>query len=115
MPSTPINTPAGYITQVGVAYASPDGSAALAVGLDSPLPIAERPLGSATPIVPGADQAPRRAVAIACTAPGTAVLKLADDSLFAVPLASGLSILPLAVKTVVTAGTTATASFTNLG
>jgi len=53
-------------------------------------------------------------VAIVASAGGTFVLKLADDSTIAVPVEVGPSILPFVIKTVVSAGTTATPSYASL-
>lgn len=63
------------------------------------------------PITPGTDGTPRRGLLIVCTSPGDVRIKLADDSLLTIPVGVGLTILPLAVKTVVAAATTATATY----
>lgn len=96
-----------------VAYAAP-GDAAVAVDAGHPLPTSERGYQGVVAIVPGIDQAPQRAVAVACSVAGTLVLKLADDSTIALPVTPGLAILPFAAKTVATGGTTATAICSNL-
>ena len=108
-----IQAPAGFVPQMAVTFANSDASA-IRVDADNPLPTGERAFQGAIPIVPGTDQAPCRGIAINCTTAGTIQLKLADDSLFVVPVQAGLSILPFAVKTVVAAGTTAVATCSNL-
>lgn len=109
----PIVAPAGYVPELALAFADTGGLAQQVSGA-TPLPVDDRAYASATAIVPGVDQPPRRAIAIMAGGAGTVVIKLADDSLLALPVDAGLSILPFAVKTVVVAGTTATASFASL-
>jgi hypothetical protein len=108
----PIATPGGYVTPSAIAYAA--SAHAMLVDLDHPLPVGERPFQGAAPITPGVDEAPGRAIAIQCAVPGAVSLKLANDSQFTLPVETGLSIFPLAVKTVVASGTTAVASYANL-
>lgn len=112
MDNPAIAAPAGFVPEVAMTFAGPAG--AVCVGPDDPLPMREASFGGAVAIAPGTDQPPLRAVAIACTVAGTVTLKLADGSMLAVPVQTGFSILPFAVRTVVAAGTTATASYANL-
>lgn len=65
-------------------------------------------------IVVDTDQAPRNGVQITCTGAGDVSFKMADDSTNIVPVAVGLTVLPYAVKTVNSSGTTATATYRNL-
>jgi len=76
--------------------------------------VSPRPYRGSIAIVVGTDQAPRNGIQIVCTGAGDVSLKMEDDSTNVVPVAFGLTILPYAVKTVNTAGTTATATYRNL-
>jgi hypothetical protein len=107
-----IGVPAGFVPAAGVCFGTASGSTA--VDVDNPLPVGERPFRGAVAIVPGVDQAPQRGLAITCTAGGAVRLKLADDSELAIPVSTGLTVLPFQVKTVVPAGTTAAATYANL-
>jgi hypothetical protein len=110
--TNPISAPAGFVPQMAVSFSAAGN--ALPVDADNPLPTGERAFQGMVAIVPGTDQAPARGVAITCTVAGNAVFKLADGSQLTVPVDTGLAILPLAVRTVVVAGTTATATYANL-
>lgn len=72
--------------------------------------VSPRPYRGSVSITPGAEQAARNGIQIVCTGAGDVSLKMEDDSTNVVPVAVGLTILPYAVKTVNTAGTTATAT-----
>jgi len=74
----------------------------------------ERPIQGMLVITPDSNQTTGRQIAINCTAAGNVQLKLADDTLLTIPVDIGLLILPFAVKTVVSAQTTATATYANL-
>lgn len=108
----PILAPALYVQQVALAVAGAEG--AVPVDGASPLPISEPSFRGAVQIVPDTNQEARRAIAITCTTAGSVTLRLADDSSIMLPISVGLSILPFAVKTVVTSGTTAVAAYSNL-
>jgi len=69
---------------------------------------------SATALAPGTDQAAGIGVGIVATVAGNVVLKFAGGGTWTVPVAVGLTILPLAVIGIVAAGTTATASYVKL-
>lgn len=107
-----VEAPAGFVPEVAIAYVT--GTGPVVVGADAPLPVTERSFRGAVPIVVGTDQSPQRGIAIVATTAGTVQVKLADDSVLALPVATGLSILPLAAKGVVAAGTTAVATYSNL-
>lgn len=110
MPS--ILAPAGYAPEFAVSFSGPGG--AVRVDRDNPLPMSEPSFRGATAIVPDIEQPAGRGVAIVATAAGDAALKLADGSVFVLPVTPGLSILPFAVTTIVAARTSATATFVNL-
>lgn len=57
---------------------------------------------------------PQRGVRIICTTAGNVAFKFADDSEDIEPVAVGLTVLPYAIKTVLSVGTTATATYKNL-
>lgn len=65
-------------------------------------------------MVANTDQSPRRGIALIVTAAGSVTLRLADNSLIAVPVDPGLTILPFAVKTIQSSGTTAILTAYNL-
>ena len=111
MPS-PVFAPAGYVPQMAVSFSA--SGAATAVDADHPLPIGERAFQGTIALVPDVDQTAQRGIAIRCTAAGTVQLRLADGSVLAVPVDIGFAILPLAVRTLVSAGTTAAVTCTNL-
>mgnify|MGYP001280261398 FL=1 len=108
----PINVPAGYVPLNAIAFSTE--SDAVSVDADHPLPISEPAYRGAIPFEIDVDQQPRRALAVICTTSGTVTLKLADNSVIAVPISQGLSLLPFAVKSVTAQGTTAIASYFNL-
>lgn len=114
MPQPLILAPAGFIPEHALVFADPQGLA-LPVTDATPLPVNDRAYASAVAITPGTDGPPRRALAIVASASGTVVVRFADDTTLALPVDTGLSILPFAVKSVVVAGTTATASYASLG
>ena len=106
--------PASFVPEQVIAFGA-IGTVPTAVEPLHPLPVADQAFRSAIAVTVGIDQVPQRAILIVCTAAGNVALKLADDSSVVVPVATGLSILPFAVKTVLAAGTTAAASYASLG
>lgn len=82
-------------------------------GSNSPLFVAA-PYEGAVAIVADTDQDPQHAIAISATVAGAVKMKLADNSTLTVIVPIGVTILPLAVKTVVSTGTTATVTCANL-
>ena len=62
---------------------------------------------------PGDNVEPGRWLRVVCTNAGNVSVVLADDSEDILPVTTGLTYLPLAVKRVNTTGTTATATFAN--
>lgn len=112
MSSTDVRAPAGFVPAVAIAFR--DAAGAVSVDSGHPLPTSDRPFEGAIAIEAGVDQAPGRAISIIATVAGTVQLRLADDSSILLPVSTGLSILPFAVRTIVPAGTTATATFFNL-
>lgn len=108
-----VNAPGGFVPAGAVAFADSDGEAVY-VDPANPLPAAERPWQGAVALVVNTDQSPRRGIALIATIAGSVTLKLADDSLIAVPVDPGLTILPFAVKTIQSSGTTATLTAYNL-
>lgn len=107
-----ISAPARYVAPTAVAF-STAGTATI-VDASNPLPVGERAYQGASTITPGTIQAPARAIAVQCAVAGTVTLRLADDSQIGLSVETGLTILPFAVKTVVTAETSAVASYANL-
>lgn len=65
-------------------------------------------------IVADTPQASRNGVQISCTVAGDVSLKMDDGSANVVPVDVGLTVLPYAVQTVNSSGTTATATYRNL-
>jgi hypothetical protein len=112
MSNPPIAAPAGFVPQAAVTFST--GGTATPVDADNPMPTSERGFQGASPIVPGTVQTPGRAVALVCSVAGTAAFELADGSAFSVPVERGLTILPFAVRTILVAGTTASAIYANL-
>lgn len=110
--SLPIAAPAGFVPQSAVSFAA--AGAAVAVDVDHPLPTGERAFQGAVALAADVDQAAQRGVAIRCTAAGTVQLKLADGSVLPLPVDAGFAILPLAVRSLVSAGTTAAVTCYNL-
>lgn len=113
MSSFLVNAPGGFVPAGAVAFADSDGEAVY-VDPNNPLPAAERPWQGAVPVTADTDQTPRRGIALIANAAGAAALKLADDSLIVVPVDPGLTILPFAVKTIHSSGTTAVLTAYNL-
>lgn len=107
-----IQAPAGFVPEAAISFAGAIG--AVRVGAESPLPIAERSFQGAVPVVVDTEQPPQRAIAIVASVGGDVTLKLADASTMVVPVTTGLSILPFAVRAVIAAGTSATATYANL-
>ena len=113
-PATPVVAiPSSIVTPQVAAYGAV-GAPPTAVDPDHPLPVSDQPYHGAQPIAIDTDLPPGRAILIDCAVAGRVSLKLADDSELSLPAGAGLSILPLAVKTVLAAGTTATASYASL-
>ena len=110
--SHPVAAPAGFVPQMAISFAA--AGAATAVDVDHPLPTGERAFQGAIALVPDVDQTAQRGVAIRCTSAGTVQFKLADGSLLAVPVDTGFAILPLAVRMLVSAGTTAAVTCSSL-
>lgn len=69
------------------------------------------PYGSRVAAAVGATLAVGRALEIVVTAAGNVSLVLADNSTTTIPVNVGLSIIPYGVKQIVSAGTTATATY----
>ena len=57
---------------------------------------------------------PGRYFAVVCTVAGNVALQFFDGSSLTIPVTTGLTTLPLAVTTVLSSGTTATATYANL-
>ena len=74
----------------------------------------EPPFSGAVNMVVGTAQAAQRAVLIVCTVAGNVQLSFVDNSTITFPVAVGPTCFPGEFTTVVGAGTTATATFTNL-
>jgi hypothetical protein len=84
------------------------------VSADDPVPTAARGYKTATAIVVGTNQTPGRAVHVTCSVAGDIKLRLTDDSEVVLTVGTGVTILPFEAKTVIAAGTTATATYLNL-
>lgn len=69
----------------------------------------------AAPIEADVAVIPGRGLAVICTVAGNVSLVFSNGSTLIVPVATGLTILPFAVKKVVAATTTATATYAILG
>jgi hypothetical protein len=90
-------------------------TSAIAVDANHPVPTASRGYRSSTAIVVGTNQTPGRAVHVVCATAGDVKIRLADDTEILITVAVGASYLPFEAKTVVAAGTTAVATYRNLG
>ncbi len=112
VPAT-IAHPAPYVTQQAIAFGAV-GSAPVSVEPAQPLPVADRPYQGVAPLTVGVEQPAGRGLLVACTAPGQVALEFADGSSLALPVATGLTILPFAVRAVLAQGTTAAASYASL-
>jgi hypothetical protein len=108
-----ITAPAAYVPQTAIAFAAPEGAAAL-VSLDAPLPISEPSYRAAAPIVLDTPIAPPRAIAVIAQGGGNVAFRFANASTITVPVLPGLTILPFAVTQILGSGTTAAASFVAL-
>ena len=108
MPETtpPIRHPAKFVPLSAIAYGAP-GSAATPVTAENPVPVRDQALRSARALEPDVVGIPGHAVLIDCAASGRAELQLADDLILPLTLAPGVTLLPLAVKQLLSAGTTA--------
>ena len=141
MSANPIQSPAAFVPARAAAFADIDGSA-ISVSASAPLPVALAAGGSslavsnfpANQVVSGsvadpnsaaffgevvltagtADTAPRRALKINCTVAGNVAVLYADGSSGVWPVTIGVQTLPIAITTIVIAGTTATATYANL-
>lgn len=107
-----IAAPAGFVPETAISFST--GGAAVQVGHENPLPTSEPAFRGAAAIAVGLDHAPGRGLAINCAAAGDVMVKFADQSLLAVPVQPGLTILPFAVSSIVADGTTANAVFATL-
>lgn len=105
--------PAHYVTQQAIAFGAV-GDPPTSVEPARPLPVADRAYQGVAPFTIGADQPAGRGLLITCTAAGQTALRFADGSTATLPIATGLTILPFAVRAILIAGTTATASFASL-
>ena len=91
-----------------------DKTSAIAVDANHPIPTASRGYRTSTAVVVGTNGTPGRAVHVTCTVAGDVKLRLTDDSEIVLTVEVGGSVLPFEAKTVVVAGTTATATYRNL-
>ncbi|NBW10489.1 MAG: hypothetical protein EBR82_20915 [Caulobacteraceae bacterium] len=122
-PALPIETAAGPRNPKGLARAVvlaisqivAGKTSAIAVDANHPVPTASRGYRSSTAIVVGANQTPGRAVHVVCTTAGDVKIRLADDTEILITVAVGATYLPFEAKTIVAAGTTAVATYRNLG
>jgi hypothetical protein len=89
-------------------------TSAIAVDANHPVPTASRGYRGSVAIVVDTNQTPGRGVHVVCTGAGNVNLRLADDTTIIMPVATGASVLPFEAKTVLSASTTATATYRNL-
>ena len=108
-----VTTPAGDVTTEAIAFGT-IGGAAIAVDQLHPLPVSDAPWRGVVALAPDVPTTPARGIMIAATAAGAVQVRLADTSVVSLPVGTGLTLLPLAVAAVLSAGTTATASVWNL-
>ncbi len=83
-----------------------------------PLPVADAggaPYTGAVALTVGTSAAAGRGLAIVCTAAGAVSVTFPDASVLVFPVQTGLTVLPFKVTRVNTSGTTATATYANLG
>ncbi|MXP47732.1 hypothetical protein GRI43_10095 [Altererythrobacter luteolus] len=105
--STPyIRHPAKFVPLTAIATGE-SGSAAVPISNANPLPCAEKPLAAVRALIPGTNVAPGSVVLIDCSIDGTVVLELVDGSQLPLSFSAGVTMLPLAVRSIAEAGTTA--------
>lgn len=112
VPAT-IAHPASYITQQAIAFGAVGGPA-VSVEAGQPLPVADRAYEGVKPLTVGVEQSAGRGLLVTCTAPGQVAIEFADGSTMTLPIATGLTILPFSVRSVLVQGTTAVASYASL-
>ena len=109
-PLPPIIHPARFVPLTALATGEP-GMPAEPIGADHPLPVKSRSFDGARPLTVGESVAPGAAFLVDCTAGGRATLVLADGSDLPLSLSPGLTMLPLAVQSVRSAGLSADAEY----
>ncbi|GAA4642531.1 hypothetical protein GCM10023115_06260 [Pontixanthobacter gangjinensis] len=102
-----IRHPARYVPLTALATGSP-GSDAIPVSLGNPIPCAVQPLGSVRALTPDNAVEPGLAVLVDCSAAGTIMLELSDGSQLPLTYSAGVTLLPFAVRSTVSVGSTAT-------
>ncbi|WP_284124057.1 hypothetical protein [Parerythrobacter aestuarii] len=83
------------------------GEAALPISPGNPLPSREQPLRGARALAPDTSVAAGVALLLDCSAGGQATFTLQDSSTLTLTLSPGLTLLPLAVIGIASAGLTA--------
>lgn len=109
-PLPPIIHPARFVPLTALATGQP-GSPAEPIGAAHPLPVRSQGLAAARSLAAGESVTPGAAFLADCTAGGRATLVLADGSDLPLSVSPGLTLLPLAVQSVRSAGLSAEASF----
>ena len=112
VPAT-IAHPASYVTQQAIAFGAV-GGAPVSVDVAQPLPVADRAYQGVQPLTVGVEQPAGRGLLITCTAPGQVAVEFADASTTTLPVATGVTVLPFAIRAVLAQGTTAVASYASL-
>ena len=105
-PLPPVRHPARFVPMSAVATGEP-GQPAVPVGRANPIPSSDQPLRSARPLVPDIPIDPGLALLVDCSAGGRATLVLEDASSLDLTFSPGLTLLPLAVTSIQSAGQTA--------
>ena len=101
-----IRHPAKFVPLTAIATGEP-GFAAVPVSAGNPLPCTEKPLTAVRALVTGTVVTPGSVVLIDCSADGKIVLELADGSQLPLSFSAGVTLLPLAVRSIAESGTTA--------
>ena len=102
-----IRHPAKYVPLTALATGNPEGSA-IPISPDNPFPCSDQPLASIRALIADAQTAPGLAILVDCSNSGKIVLEFADGSQLPLSFSAGVTMLPFAVSSVVSTGTTAT-------
>ena len=101
-----IRHPAKFVPLTAIATGEA-GTAAVPISSANPLPCAEKSLSAVRALIPGTNVTPGTVVLIDCSLDGKIVLELVDGSQLPLSFAAGVTMLPLAVRSIAESGTTA--------
>lgn len=101
-----IRHPARYVPLTALATGSP-GDEATPVSSANPFPSIDQPLSAIRALILDNAVEPGRAVLVDCSTAGTIMLELADGSQLPLTYAAGVTLLPFAVRSTLSVGTSA--------